>query len=199
MSKPLQVKLLRVLQEKTYEPLGATVPVRADVRIIVATNADIDEQVKRGEFRIDLYYRINAVVFRLPPLSGRRGDIPLLVTHFLNRLAALHHREVPVLSDDAMAALMRHSYPGNIRELENIVNHAFIMCTGQIIGTNHLPDYLLIPPRRESGLLQTLDEFESQRIRDALARNRFNRSQTALELGIHPATLWRKMKKLNLQ
>jgi PAS domain S-box-containing protein len=197
--KHIQVKLLRALQEKTYEPLGAVAPVRADVRIIAATNRDIAGLVKNGSFRKDLYYRINVMIVRIPALAERRADIPLLAAHFLARLNTLHRRDIKGFSDDAMALLMRHDFPGNVRELENIVHHAFILCTGGMIEARHLPEELTEHARERPPSVKTVEEFEACRIHAALEENRHSRAKTAEHLGIHPATLWRKMKKLGLQ
>jgi PAS domain S-box-containing protein len=199
VTKPVQVKLLRTLQEKTFEPLGATSPVRADVRIITATNRDIATLVKSGAFRKDLYYRINVMAIRLPPLAERRGDLPLLASYFLGRLNTLHRRNVSEFSDEAMAFLMRHDFPGNVRELENIVHHAFILCTGGVIEAHHLPEELTERAQERPAPEEKVEEFETARIRAALEENRFSRAKTAKQLGIHPATLWRKMKKLGIK
>ncbi|MBN2189462.1 MAG: sigma 54-interacting transcriptional regulator [Chitinispirillaceae bacterium] len=199
VTKPVQVKLLRAIQEKTFEPLGATSPVKADVRIITATNRDISSLVKNGAFRKDLYYRINVMTIRLPPLAERRGDIPLLAAHFLGRLNTLHRRNISGFSDDAMAFLMRHDFPGNVRELENIVHHAFILCAGGTIKPNHLSDELTERAPERPSPEETVEEFEAARIRAALGKNRFSRRETAKQLGIDPSTLWRKMKKLGIK
>jgi PAS domain S-box-containing protein len=199
VTKHVQVKLLRALQEKTFEPLGAVSPVRADVRVIAATNRDIAELVQSGAFRKDLFYRINVMTVRLPPLAERRGDIPLLADHFLGRLNTLHRRSVAGFSDEAMAVLMRHGFPGNVRELENIVHHAFILCTGGVIEVRHLPDELTQAAQEHPPAPETVEAFEAGRIRAALEENRYSRAKTAQQLGINPATLWRKMKKLGIE
>jgi transcriptional regulator with PAS, ATPase and Fis domain len=199
VAKPVQVKLLRAVQEKTFEPLGATAPVKADVRIIAATNRDIAGMVASGAFRRDLYYRINVMTIRLPALSDRRGDIPLLAEHFLARHNTLNRRDVSGFSDEAMAMLMRHDYPGNVRELENIVHHAFILCTGGVIEKEHLPEELTKTGAQTSAPMETVDDFERNRIRAALEKNRQHKGKTARELGINPATLWRKMNKLGIR
>ncbi|MBN1129875.1 MAG: sigma 54-interacting transcriptional regulator [Chitinispirillaceae bacterium] len=197
--KPVQVKLLRALQEKTYEPLGSNDPVIADVRIITATNRDIGALVENGTLRTDLYYRINVMTLRLPSLAQRRTDIPLLAGHFLSRLNATAHREITGFSDEAMALLMRYHFPGNVRELENIVHHAFILCTGAVIEPRHLPADLTAPPAKAATTRVSPEEFEADRIRAALEENNYSRSKTARQLGINPATLWRKMKKLGIE
>jgi PAS domain S-box-containing protein len=197
--RPVQVKLLRALQEKTYEPLGSDAPVAADARIIAATNRNIAALVESGAFRKDLYYRINTMTLRLPSLAQRRGDIPLLAAHFLAHLNATNHRDVTGFSDEAMAALMRYAFPGNVRELENVVHHAFILCTGGIIEPRHLPEEVNVPSSKQAPADLTPEEFEANRIRSALEENRYSRSGTAKQLGINPATLWRKMKRLGIE
>jgi PAS domain S-box-containing protein len=198
VTKPVQVKLLRAIQEKTFEPLGSTSPVKADVRIITATNRDIAALVKSGAFRKDLYYRINVMTIRLPALAERRGDIPLLTAYFLGKHNTLHRRNLSGFSDEAMAVLMRHDFQGNVRELENIVHHAFILCTGGVIETQHLPEELTERAQERPSPKETIEEFEAARIQAALEENRFSRQKTAKQLGINPATLWRKMKKLKI-
>ncbi len=197
----LQVKLLRVVQESAYEPLGSTEPVKADVRLITATNRDLASLVQGGGFRRDLYYRINVLTVDLPPLRERSGDLPLLVEHFLYHYSRVQAKRIDELSPEAMGVLAGHDFPGNIRELENVLQHAFIMCPSGRIEKRHLPDYLIAhapssapPPEDDS-----LERFETDRIRRALERNRYSRSRTAHELGIHPSTLWRKMKKLGIE
>jgi len=201
ISKAMQVKLLRVLQEKTFEPLGATKSVIADVRVIAATNHDLEAMVKEGTFRKDLFYRINMMTIRIPPLSQRRTDIPLLIEHFLHRLNIRYNRNVSGFSDDAVAALMRYDYPGNVRELENIIHHAFILSTGSLIPRDCLPETVLREGQHEphTGSPQTVEQFEAQRIRQALEQNRFSRKKTALALGMDVSTLWRKMKKFGIE
>ena len=200
ISPVTQVKLLRVLQERVYEPLGATESVKADVRVITATNRDLDAMVEEGTFRRDLYYRINVVRLRIPPLRERREDIPLLVDHFIGRFNRLRGRNVTGVTADVMSVLMGHDYPGNVRELENIIEHAFVLCRSGMIGIRHLPDRFRpsaagkLPAESAS-----LPELEGRFILDALKRNGWNREQTALELGMHKTTLWRKIKRLGVE
>jgi len=196
----MQVRLLRVLQEKVFQPLGATKPVTADVRVLAATNKSLSDLVERDEFREDLYYRLNVIKLKVPPLSSRKEDVPLLVDHFIGRFNVLLEKEIGGISDETLAILFRHDFPGNIRELENLIEHAMVLCPGGLIQPEHLPEEML-----ESYAVPTLSlgrrafaEMESQVIYDALARNSYNRSATARELGIHKTTLWRKMKKLGI-
>ncbi len=200
VSPALQVKLLRVLQEKEYEPLGATRPVKADVRVLAATNQNLAELVEKGLFRRDLYYRINVVTLRLPPLAERREDIPLLVESFIDRFNVLKGKDIAGISEDALAILMRYDFPGNVRELENIIEHAFILAKGGLIEPAHLPGYLQNATAAPvlSGAL-TLAEIEARAIVEALARNNYRRLAAARELGIDKTTLWRKMKRYGIK
>lgn len=143
ISPALQVRLLRVLQEKTYEPLGSTRTVKADVRIIAATNRDLQAEVAAGRFRLDLYYRINIVRITLPPLRQRKEDIPLLTEYFIRRMNTLRGRAIQGLSPAALAAFLRYDWPGNVRELENAIEHAFILCRDGLIQPEHLPEAII--------------------------------------------------------
>jgi len=200
MSPALQVALLRVLEEGTYQPLGGTETLKADVRVLAATHRDLHEMMAQGTFRRDLYYRINVVQISLPPLRERREDIPLLVEHFIGRLRSLKGKDVSGISPQALALLMAHDYPGNVRELENAIEHAFVLCPGGVIQPAHLPPELagstsaLAPT---SGL--TLQQAERLHILCTLARHDWNREDAARELAIHRTTLWRKMKTLGIE
>jgi PAS domain S-box-containing protein len=201
ISPALQVRLLRALQERTFEPLGGTRSVRVDVRVIVATNRDLAAQVKKGAFRQDLFYRINVVRLAMPPLRKRKEDIPLLVDHFVARGNRVQGKSLPGVSPEALSFLMAHDYPGNIRELENIIEHAFVLCAEGQIELRHLPEDFIshVPAKRKRGVMEdTVREVESQTIREALRRNGYNRLAAARELGIHKSTLFRKMKALGI-
>ncbi len=200
VSPALQVRLLRFLQEKEYEPLGATETVKADVRVIAATNKSLDDLVKAGKFRQDLYYRVNVVRTSLPPLRDRREDIPLLVEHFIDHFNHLKGKQISGVAPQVTRTLMSWDYPGNVRELENIIEHAFVLCRGTLINAEHLPE----PLRPQTGLPGTkgrlaLKEMEAQLIYEALRKHNWKRSAAAQELGIHKTTLWRKMKKLGIK
>jgi PAS domain S-box-containing protein len=201
VSPALQVRLLRFLEERTYEPLGGTKFVQADIRVVAATHRDLAALVKAGTFRQDLFYRINVVRLDLPPLRDRKADIPLLVERFVGRLNRVRGRSVPGVSRDTLAILMAHNYPGNIRELENVIEHAFVLCGEGPIEPSHLPDFLVAraPPKaRRSDLRGSVRAAEAQSILDALKRNHFNRLAAARELGMHKTTLFRKIKALGL-
>jgi PAS domain S-box-containing protein len=201
VSPALQVRLLRVLQDRIYEPLGGTESVKADVRVITATNKDLASLVKEGTFRQDLFYRINVVRLDLPPLRRRKEDIPLLAEHFIARFSRLQGKSVEGINQEAMAILLAHEYPGNIRELENIIEHAFVLGPERLIEPRHLPEDLAL--RAGSRTLSadvgsTLRAVEAQAIMEALKRNDYNRLATAKELGMHKTTLFRKMKSFGL-
>ncbi|MCK9264998.1 MAG: sigma 54-interacting transcriptional regulator, partial [Deltaproteobacteria bacterium] len=144
VSPALQVRLLRFLQERTFEPLGATRTESADVRIIAATNQDLAEKVKKGSFRDDLYYRVHVVRIELPPLRRRKEDIPLLAEHFIDRFNRIQHKSVQGITTEALSLLLAHDWPGNIRELENMIERAFILCDKGLIGVSHLPEDLTL-------------------------------------------------------
>lgn len=191
-----QVKMLRVLQEHTFEPLGDSHPVKVDVRVVCATNADLSKMVADKTFREDLFYRINLITVELPPLRERRGDIPLLVRHFASAVARDNNLEQPVITSDAMAYLSRLPYPGNIRELKNLVERTLLVGSDGLFEARHFEaqtqptDSNAVP---KTGL--TLEETERQSIINALERSRGNMTQAALLLGISRQSLYRRMEK----
>ena len=208
LSPAFQVRLLRVLQEKTFQPLGATKPVKVDVRIIAATNKNLAELVKEGSFRQDLFYRINVVCMEIPPLSERKEDIPILVDHFMGRMNQLQNKSVTGISQEALSLLMFHDYPGNIRELENIIEHAFVLCPKGELGLHCLPETmrkrssqheLKEHPDPPMEIETALKSMETQVILDTLKRNQYNRSAAARELKMHKSTLHRKIKRYGIQ
>ncbi len=201
----LQVKLLRVLQQKVYEPLGSNTPVKADVRIIAATNKDLLELVKSGHFRDDLYYRLNVVNILLPPLRDRLEDVPLLVDHFVQKFRAEKQKDIVGISDEVVAMLMKYEYPGNIRELENIIEYGFILCPGGFIQPDHLPDAfkvagkLAASPLADSYEGLSLEEIEKNAIIITLQRNGGKKMLTCRELGISKDTLRRKIERYQIE
>lgn len=203
ISAGMQVKLLRVLQEKEFQPLGATSPQRADVRVIAATHRSLSGMMEQGTFREDLYYRLNVMKILIPPLRQRREDIPLLVDHFIHRLNIRHGKRILGIQPEAMDLFMRYDFPGNVRELQNFLEHAFILCHGTEIQTAHLPIDFLQTLEREGGekapSIPLLQKTEAQLIIESLHRNKGHRGKTAQELGIDKSTLWRKMKRLSIQ
>lgn len=200
----LQVKLLRVLQQKVYEPLGSNSPIQADVRIIAATNKNLLEQVQKGEFRDDLYYRLNVVNILLPPLRERLEDIPLLIEHFVKKFQAEKQKDIVGVSDEVVTLLMKYDYPGNIRELENIIEYGFILCPGGFIQLGHLPetfgeqDQQLDSPLLSAYEGQSLEKIEKSAIHLSLQRNKWKKMLTCRELGISKDTLRRKIERYSL-
>jgi PAS domain S-box-containing protein len=201
MSLSTQVKLLRVLQEKEYEPLGATSAVKTDVRVIAATKNDLQKLVYEGKFRDDLFYRIDVLKIELPPLRERRDDIPLLIDHFVEKFNNHMHKSIIGVSDDVLKLLLNYSYEGNIRQLENIMEHAFVMCQIDEIRLEHLPPEIKSLDIHTNINTQSdipLKESEKLKIIEVLTKHNWNTLSTAEELKIHKSTLWRKMKKYNL-
>jgi PAS domain S-box-containing protein len=199
ISPALQVRLLRVLQERSYEPLGATATEKADVRVMAASNRDLAARVREGKFREDLYYRINVVRLELPPLRRRMEDLPLLASQFVERFNRIQGKAVGGISREALALLMAHDWPGNVRELENIIERAFVHCASGTIGLQHLPEELTASTRgTERRLRDGRWDGEARAIRAALERTGGNRTEAAVELGIHKTTLFRRMKALGI-
>ncbi len=201
VSPALQVRLLRVLQERVVEPLGSTKSVLVRARVIAATNRDLSQRVQDGDFREDLYYRVNVMRVDLPPLRDRLEDLPLLIDHFRERFNRLQQRDIMGVSPEALSALMAHPWPGNVRELENVIERAFVLCRGQQIRLEHLPPDLSGTSQShklQPGIKGVQNATERQAIEAALKRNQYNRQATARELGIHKTTLYRKMKALGI-
>ena len=201
----LQVKLLKVLEEHVYEPLGSNESIKVDIRVIAATNRDLKALVEEGTFRDDLYYRLNVVNITLPTLRDRKEDIPLLIEHFIDKFRAEKQKDISGVSDKVLTRLMQHSFPGNIRELENIIEYGFILCPGGLIQEHHLPDsFHLDEPadsydkNLQSGVL-SLEQIEKQAILGALQRNKWKRMMTCRELGISKDTLRRKIERYGLE
>lgn len=203
ISPALQLRLLRVLQEKEYEPLGATTTEKADVRVVAATNKCLSDLVGCGQFRDDLFFRLNVIKIVIPPLCQRKDDIPMLVEHFLSKFNAIKEREISSVSPEVMAMLMKHDYPGNIRELENIIEYCFVLCHDQEIRKEHLPtefaecmNEISCEPKKR--VHAPLPEAEAAVIVDALQKFNGCRLVTAEYLGIEKTTLWRKMKRYGI-
>ncbi|MDD5414114.1 MAG: sigma 54-interacting transcriptional regulator [Smithellaceae bacterium] len=193
----MQVKLLRVVQEKTYEPLGAAKSIEHNVRLIAATNKNLEDLVRQGKFREDLFYRINVFKISLPSLRERMEDVPLLAEHFITRFNAMRQKDITGVSDEAMVALMTHAYPGNIRELANLIERAFILCKGGLIEKKHLPESLFANPAIRDDTA-SLRDAASACLMSALKQNNWDRLKTAKQLGMHKSTLYRKIKSLGL-
>ncbi|MBN1551572.1 sigma 54-interacting transcriptional regulator [bacterium] len=195
LSLTLQVKLLRAIETKKYEPLGAVSQETADVRIVTATNKNLEQLVNDGGFREDLYYRVNVISIELPPLRDRLEDIPLLVDFFIQKFNSLQHKSIEGISDDALSLLMRYDYPGNVRELQNFVERAFVLCRGDTLEKKYFPEKLHALDEKEEMLQEgSLSDVEAAAIKAALRRHGGRKQDAARELGIHRTTLYRKMK-----
>ncbi len=204
ISQAMQVRLLRVLQERVYEPLGGIESEEAEVRIIAATHRDLKKMVASGEFREDLYYRINVARLELPTLAERKEDIPLLVERFIDKFNLIQRKNVQGIEVEALSLLVAYNWPGNIRELENVIERAFILCDTPLIGNRHLPEELRarsggISSIQTPSLSPAVDIIEKQRILEALENNNYNRLAAAAELGIHKSTFFRKIKKFGIE
>jgi PAS domain S-box-containing protein len=202
VSAAFQARLLRVLEEGEFQPLGGVKTVKANIRAIAAANKDLPALVENGKFREDLYYRINVIRLTLPALRDRKEDIPLLIHRFIARMNNLRGRSVTGLDKKALELLMSHNYPGNIRELENIIEHAFVLCPNGNILPQHLPDGFIsqtLTSTDHNNQGNELKSAEARVIFDALKRNNYNRLTAAHELGLHKSTLFRKIKKLGIK
>ncbi len=200
-SSAFQVRLLRVLEEKEFQPLGSTGRIKTNCRIITATNKNLEELVKLSQFRQDLYYRINVIRLELPPLRDRIEDVPLLTERFIAKMNNSKGRYVSGIESEAMALLLAHDYPGNIRELENIIEHGFVLCNGELLEWRHLPAYLrtAAPQSQPAESRYTaLQEAERKTIITALQQSKYNRSAAASRLGMHKSTLFRKIRKFGI-
>lgn len=199
ISPAMQVKLLRVLQEGTFEPLGSTSTRHTDVRVIAATSRHLPSLIKQGHFREDLYYRINVMTIDLLPLRERREDIPLLINHFIQQFNQTMGKHIRSVSADAMKLLLRYDYPGNVRELQNVLEHGFVLCNETELTPDCLPGYLSASASRAAETVEEqprlLDDLEMQTILNTLERYNWNKTKTADALGIDRTTLWRKLKR----
>jgi DNA-binding NtrC family response regulator len=203
----IQIKLLRVIQFGQFERLGATNTKSVDVRIIAATHRNLEEMIKSGAFREDLYYRLNVISIRIPPLRERRIDIPLLVNHFLSKYAEENNKEIKGISQEALDKLIKYDFPGNIRELENLIEHAVVMCRGDYLSQNDFPPELKVyseksifdPTHLDDGYEQKLKVFETEMIRSALEKQAGNQSAAARLLGISERHLRSRLQILGLK
>ena len=206
MSFNLQVKLLRVLQEKTFERVGGSKSINVDVRIIAATNRVLDDLVKDGKFREDLYYRLNVVPIHLPPLRERRQDIPLLLNYFLERSNRINGAEIDGCSESAMDVMMNYSYPGNIRELQNLIERVVVLKKKGVIDLEDLPDKIYLAEQQEQshfeiekGYDTLVSSFEKNLILQALQETNGVKSKAAQVLSLNRTTLIEKMKRLGIE
>jgi two-component system NtrC family response regulator len=208
LTAELQVKLLRVLQERTFERVGGGGEIEVDIRVVAATNADLAKAVEQGDFREDLYYRLNVIQIHMPSLGERREDIPLLATHFLNKYAEENDKRVTGFAPEAMDYLSGYDWPGNVRQLQNVVERCVVMASGETISVEDLPPEIkdeesqfkgavdLLPSRLN--LADTLEKIEAQLVRRALAKNDFVQVKAAEALGISKSLLQYKLKKYNI-
>ncbi|MDY6989738.1 MAG: sigma 54-interacting transcriptional regulator [Thermodesulfobacteriota bacterium] len=209
LSQNLQAKLLQVLDEKEFYPLGSRQPTKVDVRVVASTNRNLPEMVKEGTFRADLYYRLRVIELEIPPLRERASDIPLLIDHFTAEMASSLGKEISGVRTDAMKVLLNYAYPGNVRQLKNMIEHAVILCQQGEICRDDLPEYVFnsyakkIPPSAvlpdfQGAPAQLLQAKEREALFEALATHGWNIQQTSKSLKINRTTLWRKMKKHGL-
>ncbi|MBW2128885.1 MAG: sigma 54-interacting transcriptional regulator, partial [Deltaproteobacteria bacterium] len=197
-SRAFQADLLRVLEDGEFMPLGGTRTLKADFRVITATNLELKKLVDEGRFREDLYYRLNVVKVSLPPLRERREDIPLLTEHFIRKFNLLKDRSIQGVAPEVLSFLISYPFPGNIRQLENIIEYAFITCKGDVIGMEHLPRDLVEERKDQISLLSENECEEAEKIRAILKQYPKNRPAAARALGMSRTTLWRKMKKYRI-
>jgi DNA-binding NtrC family response regulator len=202
----LQIKLLRVLQEKTFERVGSNIPIRVDIRVLAATNIDLEEAVRQGRFREDLYYRLKVVPVELPPLRERKEDIPLLIRHFLDKHSMRCNKKLRGITQEAVAALTEYHWPGNIRELENLIERLVVLAkANSTIRYNDLPSAIFSQgSKRQSdsdanGLKEASQEFERRYIIEVLNKTNWNRAEAARHMNIHRNTLLMKMKSLGIK
>jgi Nif-specific regulatory protein len=203
LAPPLQAKLLRVLQERELERVGGTRPIKIDVRIVAATNRRLEEEIKRGSFRKDLFYRLNVVAVTMPELRERREDIPLLAAHLLRKHAQKCARRITGFSEGALSALAAHDWPGNVRELENAVERAIVLGTTEQILPDDLPESIVEsgadPSSTGTKFHETIREIKKQLVTNALEQSAGSHSEAARRLGLHPNNLHRLMKTLKLK
>ncbi len=207
LSPTIQVKLLRFLQEKEFQRLGSNLTLKTDVRVIAATHRNLEEEMKQNRFREDLYYRLNVITIHLPPLRERKEDIPLLIDYFLKKYSSHYQKPISDLSKEARTLLLRHSYPGNVRELENLMERAVVLCRGEVITTQDLPFHLKEekseeeskPLRKPKPLPEFLEEMERDFILQALYQHQWVQTKAAEELGISERVLRYKMKKYGIR
>jgi two-component system, NtrC family, response regulator PilR len=210
LPSPMQVKLLRVLQERKVKRVGGVQEKEVDVRVVAATNRDLETEVEKGTFRQDLFYRLNVIQLRLPPLRERREDIPILVDHFVRKLAAEHGRQITGVDPDAMSALMGHSFPGNVRELENLIERSVTLAPGDRISSDTLPTLSSLSsaaarlgpaselPEEGLDLEKVVEDFERGILIKALERTRGNRTEAARLLGVTFRSLRYRLSKLGI-
>lgn len=203
MPLQMQLQLLRVLQEGTFERVGESITRRVDVRVIAATNIDIDDALKSGKFREDLYYRLNVIPIEVPPLKDRLVDLVPLVKHFLDKFSLLYKKEITDIDDEALELITNFEWRGNVRELENVIEYSFVRTNNSnVIAASKLPPMIKGNEKRKKQFNKYLsdeDSFEKNELLDILIKNHWNKTKTANQLNIGRTTLWRKMKQLGIE
>jgi len=197
ISMRMQIDLLRILEDRVFYRLGGTQPIEADFRVIAATNSDLEKAIRQGTFREDLYYRLNVISFRMPPLRERKDDIPLLAQHFVHRFAQETNKPIDQISREALDEMMLYEWPGNVRELQNAIERAVVVGKGRKIMLHDLP--ILQPERLPSAIRKSLNEVEKLHIIQVLRETEWNISKSAQTLGIDRSTLYNKIKRYNIQ
>jgi transcriptional regulator with PAS, ATPase and Fis domain len=195
MPMSMQVKLLRVLEEKVVERVGDHKPIPVNIRLISATNKDLNSLIQSGKFREDLLYRINSIVIKVPPLRDRSDDIPLIAFHYLKKISSVNNKEIRSISPPAMEILINFPWPGNVRRLINALEHSAVTCKTDTIEATDLPDYLTYEKKAETGE----NRIDPEKIRATLALYKGNKTLAAKDLGISRVTLWKKLKILGLE
>ena len=198
INQAVQVKLLRVLEERVIERVGSNTPIDVDIRVIAATNKKLSEEIKEGKFREDLYYRLNVIKIEMPPLRERREDIPLLIDNFIKEFSKVHSIEITSVDKKVYKILSSLQWEGNVRELRNTIETMVVMSKDGKIDENNIPDWALKNNHEDNFVVDgnvTLEELEKMYINHLLSRNNFNKAQVAKILGIERATLYRKLKE----
>jgi len=193
MPMTMQVKLLGVLEDKVVERVGDQKPIPVDLRLISATNKDLNNLMHSGKFREDLLYRINSIIIKVPPLRERREDIPLIVSHYLKKISVVNNKDIRRVSPAAMEIMIKFPWPGNVRRLINALEHSAVTCTADTIDVPDLPDYLAYEKKKEAGE----GHIDRETIRSAIAQCKGNKSLAAKRLGVSRVTLWKKLKALD--
>ena len=199
ISPKMQLRLLRAIENMEFERVGGNTSIKVDVRIVAATNQDLRLRVARGQFREDLFYRLRVMEIKLPPLRERREDIPLLVSHFIQKFNRRLGKQIKTVTEEALRSLTCHDWPGNVRELENMIERAFVLCHQSTITMDHLPEELLSGSRSPMGGAYPIAEDEEvSSILSALEKTAGNKSRAARLLGFSRKTIYRKIEKYNL-
>jgi len=203
MPLSMQVKLLRVIQEREFLPVGGVDPISVDVRFIAATHRDLKEDVEKGHFRQDLYYRLNVIKIRVPPLVERDGDVPLLAHHFLAQKNQATKKDIREIDRGAMDLLCRYSWPGNVRELENVIERAVALQNGPMIFEEDLPEFIrnlsIETYRQHSSEIPTIEEQEKRYIKWVIDKCKGNKTKAAKIMGIDRVSVWRKLKRYGME